>query len=356
MSEFRKNIKGRGASSDPTQRFQALHTRLEPADHDEYVEDAEKPLVRTEFIRDFSKSVVTENKSPDIPFRFSVNPYRGCEHGCAYCYARPTHEYLGFSAGLEFESKIMVKEDAPALLRDKLMSRAWTGEYITFSGNTDCYQPIERTMQITRRCLEVLAEFRNPFVIITKNNLVARDIDLIAPMAALGAAMVVISLTTLDDELCAALEPRTVRPASRLAVIKKLTDAGIPVSVNVAPVIPGLTDHEMPLILKAAREAGAITAGMTPLRLPLAVAPIFEEWLAVHRPERKEKVLGLIRDIRGGKLNDSQFGSRFRGEGAVAANIKQMFQIYTRKYGYVKSHPKLTSEHFVRPGDQLSLL
>lgn len=356
MSEFRKNIKGRGASSNPDQRFQALQTHAEANEQDEYGEE-EKPLLRTEFIRDFSKSVVTENKSPDIPFRFSLNPYRGCEHGCAYCYARPTHEYLGFSAGLDFESKIMVKEDAPALLREKLMSRSWSGEHITFSGNTDCYQPVERQMELTRKCLQVMAEFKNPFAIITKNALVTRDIDIIAPMAALDAAFVVLSVTTLDDKLCSVLEPRTSRPRARLDAIRKLSEKGIPVSVNVAPVIPGLTDHEMPEILKAAKEAGAVSAGMTVVRLPLAVAPIFEEWLSVHRPERKEKVLSLIRDIRGGKLNESQFGARFRGQGAVAENLRQMFEIYRRKAGFEKrDHKKLSSAHFSRPGDQLSLL
>jgi DNA repair photolyase len=353
MSEFRKNIKGRGASSNPDQRFQALQTHAEPNEADAY---EEKIMLRTEFIRDSAKTVVTENKSPDIPFRFSLNPYRGCEHGCAYCYARPTHEYLGFSAGLDFESKIMVKEDAPELLREKLMARSWAGEHIVFSGNTDCYQPVERKLEITRRCLQVMAEFRNPFAIITKNSLVARDIDVIAPMAELSAAIVTVSVTTLDDKLCAVLEPRTARPASRLATIRKLSEAGIPVSVNVAPVIPGLTDHEMPAILHEAYAAGARYAGMTVVRLPLAVAPIFEEWLTVHRPERKEKVLGLIRDVRGGKLNDASFGSRFRGEGAVAKNLHQMFDIYTRKAGFSRSWPPLSSEHFVRPGDQLSLL
>jgi len=356
MSEFRRNIKGRGASSDPQQRFQALHTKAEPNEADEYTAEADKPLLRTEFIRDTSKSVVTENQSPDIPFTYSVNPYRGCEHGCAYCYARPTHEYLGYSAGLDFESKIMVKEDAPDLLRHKLMSKSWTGEYIMFSGNTDCYQPIERKLQITRKCLEVMAHFKNPFGIITKNSLVTRDIDIISEMAKLNAATVVISVTSLDENLCRDLEPRTARPQARLRTIETLAKAGIPVGVNVSPVIPGLNDMEVPKILKAARAAGATFAGTQPVRLPLAVAPIFEEWLSVHRPERKEKILELIRDIRGGKMNDPRFGSRFKGEGPVAANLRQMFEIYARKEGFNLKRKPLSSAHFCRPGDQLSLL
>lgn len=357
MKEFRKNIKGRGTSLNTDNRFTKNQLRPEVADGEEYeLEIEERPLLRTEFIRDASKSVVTENDSPDIPFRYSVNPYRGCEHGCAYCYARPTHEYLGYSAGLDFESKILVKEKAPELLREKLMSRSWVGESITFSGNTDCYQPIERKLEITRRCLQVLAEFRNPVGIITKNALVTRDIDILGPMAKLNTALVYISLTTLDNDLCNALEPRTSRPAARLRAVQELSAAGIPVGVNLAPMIPGLNDHEIPALLKAAREAGARFAGFTPLRLPLAVLPIFTEWLEEHRPERKNKVLELIRSVRGGALNDANFGSRMRGQGAVAENLRQMFKIYARKEGLNQDDFELTSEHFSRPGDQLSLL
>ncbi|MGE0526311.1 MAG: PA0069 family radical SAM protein [Bdellovibrionales bacterium] len=349
----RHNIKGRGAGHNPESRFESTYVHCEPYEGEEYNEEP-RPLLRTEFLKDSSKSIVTENDSPDIPFRYSVNPYRGCEHGCAYCYARPTHEYLGFSAGLDFESKILVKEAAPELLREKLMSRAWIGESITFSGNTDCYQPIERQLQLTRRCLEVLGEFRNPVSLITKNALITRDIDILAPLAGMGAAAVYISITTLDDELCASLEPRTSRPQSRLRAIGELSAAGIPVGVNVAPVIPGLTDCEMPAILSAAAAAGARFAGYTPLRLPLAVRPIFTEWLATHRPLRKEKVLALQRDIRGGSLNDSRFGSRMRGEGPVAATLKQMFTLTSRKLGLNRERLELSSAHFSRPGDQLS--
>lgn len=350
-----QSIKGRGASSNTDNRFESLRVTDIGVEQERDHFEGDTPLLRTQFLRDASRSILSENNSPDIPFRYSVNPYRGCEHGCIYCYARPTHEYLGFSAGLDFESKILVKDKAPELLREKLMSPAWKGESISFSGNTDCYQPVERKLQITRRCLEVLVEFRNPVSLITKNALITRDIDLISTLAKINAAAVFISVTTLDDDLGAVLEPRTSRPASRLEAIQKLSKAGIPVGVNVAPVIPGLNDHEMPAILKAARAAGATTAGYIPVRLPLAVAPLFKEWLSIHRPLRKEKIMNLIRDIRGGKLNVAKFGSRMRGEGPVAANLRQMFEIYSRKEGYQTSRAPLSSEHFCRPGDQLSL-
>jgi DNA repair photolyase len=353
MRETRKNTKGRGATLNTDNRFTANQLRLDrPEDTGEDLEVM--PLLRTEFIRDSARSIVTENDSPDIPFSFSVNPYRGCEHGCAYCYARPTHEYLGYSAGLDFESKILVKHDAPKLLREKLMSKSWKGEHITFSGNTDCYQPVERKLELTRQCLQVMREFNNPVAMITKNALITRDVDILQDLAKIDGALVYISITTLDDDLCSVLEPRTSRPQARLRAIQTLSEAGIRVGVNVAPVIPGLTDHEMPHILKAAREHGAQGAGFVPLRLPLAVLPIFTAWLEENRPERKDKVLSLIRDVRGGKLNDSQFGSRMRGEGPVAENIRQMFKLYTKKFGLNQEKFKLSSAHFARPGDQLS--
>ncbi|RYZ78787.1 MAG: PA0069 family radical SAM protein, partial [Proteobacteria bacterium] len=278
---------------------------------------------------------------------------RGCEHGCAYCYARPTHEYLGYSAGLDFESKIFVKEKAPELLANALMKKSWQCEPIAMSGVTDCYQPLERVKQITRGCLEVLNKFKNPVYLITKNHLVLRDLDLLKEMASWNGAMVFLSITSLDPDLIRVLEPRTSHPVSRLKAIEELAKAGVHVGVNVAPVIPGLTDHEMPAILKAAADAGAVSAGYTPVRLPLAVSPLFEEWLEVHRPLKKEKVLGLIRDVRGGKLNDANFGSRMRGEGAVADSLNQMFRLYTRKFGLNEKKISLSCEHFHRPGDQL---
>lgn len=355
MKDFRKNSKGRGSVGNTDNRFDKLHIRPEAYDGEEF-EGNERPLIRTEFLRDVSRSIVTENDSPDIPFRYSVNAYRGCEHGCAYCYARPTHEYLGHSAGLDFESKIYVKENAPELLREKLMSRSWVGEHITFSGNTDCYQPIERQMQLTRKCLEVMVQFRNPVSMITKNSLITRDKDLLGELAKLNAAFVFISVTTLDNDLCGVLEPRTSRPAARLRAIEELSAAGIPVGVNVAPCIPGLTDHEMPAILNAAKQAGAVMAGFVPVRLPLAVTPLFEAWLEEHRPLRKEKVLENIRNMRDGKLNDGNFGSRMKGTGAIAENMRQMYKIWTRKLGMNEKRIELDSSRFCRPGDQLSLL
>jgi DNA repair photolyase len=236
------------------------------------------------------------------------------------------------------------------------MSKSWKGEQITFSGNTDCYQPAERRMRLTRQCLEVMTEFRNPASLITKNRLITRDLDLFQELNLYQGVLIFISVTTLDTELCGVLEPRTSRPQARLEAIRELSAAGIPVGVNVAPVIPGLTDHELPAILKAAREAGAKHAGYTILRLPLAVAPIFDEWLQLHKPERRLKVLEAVRGLRGGQMNDARFGSRMRGEGPLAANIKQMFNLYTRKFGLNRERAVLSSEHFIRPGDQLSLL
>lgn len=334
-----------------------MHVSIEPSDERDEEFEFGKPLLRTEFLRDHAKTILAENSSPDIGFRFSINPYRGCEHGCAYCYARPTHEYLGYSAGLDFESKILVKEEAPKLLREKFMSKTWEPQVVAMSGNTDCYQPVERKLQLTRRCLAVFSEFRNPLVIITKNQLVTRDIDLLKPLAEANAVRVVVSVTSLDNQLASELEPRTSRPAARLAAIRALSENGISVSVNAAPMIPGLNDHEMPKILEAAAEAGARFAGYTPVRLPLAVTEIFSTWLETHRPLRKEKILNLIRDLRGGALNDSQFGSRMHGKGPVAEQLEQMFKVYTAKYGLNQKREPLSSEHFRRPPevrDQLS--
>lgn len=358
MEKDGKAVRGRGAVANPTGRFERLTFEADPRDPADDGEEFTAVQPRTAFYRDSSKSIVTENDSPDIGFRFSVNPYRGCEHGCAYCYARPTHEYLGHSAGMDFETKIYVKERAPELLREKLMSRSWEPEAIFFSGITDCYQPVERKLKLTRRCLEVLAEFKNPGGVITKNALVTRDLDVFRRMHEYRGVFVFLSVTSLDDELAAVLEPRTSRPRARLEAIRRLAEAGIPVGVNVAPVIPGLTDHELPAILKAAAEAGATMAGFTPLRLPLTVAPLFEEWLNVHRPLRAKKVLDLIRMVRGGKLNDANFGSRMRGEGPIADQMRQLFHVHARRLGLNRRDLELSADRFTRPsraGDQLEL-
>jgi DNA repair photolyase len=348
---MRDAIPSRGAASNPANRFEEIH--IEPdADWD----PEQDPLPRTRFLRDHSSRILTTNDSPDVPFEVSINPYRGCEHGCIYCYARPTHEYLGLSAGLDFETRIMVKEDAPRLLRGELSSPNWVPKSISMSGVTDCYQPVERRLKLTRGCLEVLAEFRNPVSLVTKNNLVTRDLDLLSELARFQAVMVCISLTTLDAELRKILEPRTSPPAARLATIRALAEAGIPVGALVAPVIPGLTDHEIPALVAAAAEAGAKFADHTMLRLPYAVAPLFERWLTQHLPTKKDKILNRIRAMRRGKLNSSEFGVRMRGEGIFADQIAAMFAVACRKAGLDGGTPQLSTAAFRRaPGRQLSL-
>jgi DNA repair photolyase len=344
-------VSTRGAAGNPANRFEKIHLER---DADWNPEEDASPS--TQFLRDHTGKIINRNDSPDVGFEFSVNPYRGCEHGCIYCYARPTHEYLGFSAGLDFETKIMVKMDAASLLRSELSSPRWQPEVIAMSGVTDCYQPVERKLKLTRQCLEVLAEFRNPVAIVTKNHLVTRDIDLLSELARHKAAAVFVSVTTLDAQLRKVLEPRTSPPASRLSTIASLSQAGIPVGVLVAPVIPGLTDHEIPAIVSAAVKAGAQFAGYVTLRLPYAVAPLFEQWLAHHFPDRKDKVLNRIRALRDGKLNNSEFGSRMRGEGIFADQIESLFAVARRKAGIEGNHTQLSTAAFRRPEkNQLSL-
>jgi DNA repair photolyase len=341
----------RGAPENPGNRFEKIHL-----ERDEDWNPDEDVLPRTQFLVDHSKTAIAYHDSPDLGFGASVNPYRGCEHGCIYCYARPTHEYLGFSAGLDFETKIMVKTRAPELLREELSSAKWQPQIIVMSGVTDCYQPVERKLKLTRRCLEVLLEFRNPVAIITKNFLVTRDIDLLSELTKHNCASVTVSVTTLDTKLRNVMEPRTSPPPARLNAIRKLAEAGIPVSVNVAPIIPGLTDHEMPAILKAAREVGATSAGFTVVRLPHGDKALFENWLTTHFPDRKEKVLNRIKAMRGGKLYDAQWGSRMRGEGIFAEQIAQMFEVAKRKAGFADDRRELSTANFRRPGGaQLSL-
>jgi len=345
-------IKGRGAAQNPPNRFEKIH--FEP--DEEWNPDENAPL-RTQFFRDTTQTFINYNNSPDVGFEASINPYRGCEHGCIYCFARPTHEYLGFSAGLDFESRIMVKEDGPALLRKELSARKWKPQTIVMSGVTDCYQPVERKLRLTRRCLEVLAEFRNPIAIITKNHLVTRDIDLLAELARYNASIVNISITTLDHTLTPRLEPRASLPAHRLAAVRELSHAGVPVNVMIAPVIPAITDHEIPHIIEAAAEAGAVSAGFLPVRLPWAVAPLFEDWVTRHFPDRKEKVLNRIREMRGGKLNDPNFGSRMRGQGIFAEQLEKMFEVACRRAGLPRRNVELSAAAFqTPPGPQLVLL
>lgn len=346
-----RDYHARGASINPANRFETLHIEEELGDE----VDSDSRPIKTLFFRDSSRSIIARNNSPDVGFETSVNPYRGCEHGCIYCYARPTHEYLGFSAGIDFESRIMVKTDAPRLLEAELASRKWHPQVIAISGVTDPYQPVERRLRITRACLEVLARFRNPVGIITKNRLVTRDADLLSELAQFSAGAVNISVTSLDEKLQRVLEPRTSPPAARLEAITQLREAGVPVGVMVAPIIPGLTDHEMPAILEACADAGAQFAGYTIVRLPFAIAPLFERWLEEHYPEKKEKVLSRIRTIRGGKkLNDPRWATRIKGEGIFAEQIGSLFQMSCRKYG-IGPRPELSTESFRPPRQQLRL-
>src|SRR5947208_7395098 len=358
-------IRGRGASWSPANRFEKLHVDLSdvdvvradrkdepPLNGDDVSKD--RPRRETQFFRDGTKTIITHNNSLDVGFETSLNPYRGCEHGCIYCYARPTHEYLGFSAGLDFESKIMVKTNAPELLRMELESPRWEPQTLVMSGVTDPYQPVEKKLRITRGCLEVLAKFRNPVAIITKNRLVTRDIDLLRELAAHNAVAVNVSVTSLDSNLQRVLEPRTTSPQGRLDAIEQLRAAKIPVGVMVAPIIPGLTDHEVPKILDACAKAGAQFAGYTIIRLPWAVAPLFEHWLDGHFPDRKEKVLGRIRHMRGDRLNNSQWHKRMTGEGIFAEQIASLFEVGCRRAG-ISERPKLSTASFRRTSQQLAL-
>lgn len=318
--------------------------------------DAGEPGPKTTFYDDASESLITYNDSPDIPYSAGVNVYRGCEHGCAYCYARPYHDFLGWNSGLDFETKILVKRRAPALLRRELAAPSWKPQLLAFSGVTDCYQPCERHFKLTRACLEVLAEFRNPVGIITKNHLVTRDRDLLAEFARWKGVSVYVTITTLDATLSSQLEPRAARPEHRLRTVRELADAGIPVGVMVAPVIPGLTDHELPALLDAAARAGANHAGYVVLRLPHTVKEIFSDWLDVHAPGKKDRVLSRVRELRGGKLNVSDWGARLRGEGIFADQIRELFRVVSRRVGLSQGRSELSTAHFRRPGGvQLNL-
>jgi len=339
--------RGRSTGSNPQSRFDRLRY-AEPEERPDLPE--EEPGPRTLFFSDPSRTIVATNDSPDVGFDASVNPYRGCEHGCIYCYARPTHEYLGFSAGLDFETRILVKERAPELLRAELASRRWKPQVLGLAGVTDVYQPIERRLGLTRRCLQVLAEFRNPVAVVTKGALVARDADLLAELAAVDAAAVNLSITTLDARVQQALEPRASCPAQRLRAVEVLARAGVPVGVMVAPVIPGLNDHEIPAILDAASAAGACFAEYLVVRLPHGVKALFADWLGQRLPERRDKVLNRLLDLRGGRLNDPRFGHRHRGEGPFAEQIRSLFQVAARRAGLDRPRPALSTAAFRRPG------
>jgi DNA repair photolyase len=292
-----------------------------------------RPAFRTQVTEEHAKTILSRNQSPDVPFSISLNPYRGCEHGCIYCFARPTHSYLGLSPGLDFESKIFAKVNAPELLRSELAKASYVPEPIALGVNTDAYQPCERELRLTRRVLEVLQECEHPVALITKSSLIERDIDLLADMAAKQQAMAAVTITTLDPEVARTLEPRAAAPARRLRTIRTLTDAGIPVGVSVAPVIPFVTEPDLERILAAAAEAGAINAGYVMLRLPWEVSPLFRQWLEAHFPERAARVMNRVRDMRGGKDYDSSFGTRMHGEGIWADLIRQRFEKTVTRLG-----------------------
>lgn len=349
MQVIQPPFRGRGASGNPPNRFEILWYEDDPNQN-----DPEVP--KTYFLKDPSRSIISTNESPDVGLKASINPYRGCEHGCVYCYARPSHEYLNFSAGLDFETKILIKEMAPELLRRELTSPQWVPQVLAMSGVTDPYQPVERRQGLTRKCLAVLVEFRNPVVIVTKNSLVTRDLDLLRELARHKAAAVYLSITTLDGELARLMEPRASQPFRRLQAIQAIRQAGVPVGVMIAPVIPGLTDHEIPAILKAAAGAGAQTAGYVVLRLPHGVKDLFTHWMAQHYPEKKGKVINRIRAIRSGNLNNSTFQHRMKGKGIFAEQIGSLFSLSCRRWGIQGSLPDLSTTSFKRPQEgQLGL-
>jgi DNA repair photolyase len=339
-------LKGRGARLNPKNRFEKLSVEDLIFDDWSDLEEQKEENILTEYYLDESKTVIAKNDSYDVGFDYSFNPYRGCEHGCIYCYARPTHEYLGFSSGIDFETRIMVKPDSALLLEKELQRKNYEPDVIIFSGNTDCYQPVEKKLQITRDALRVCLKYGNPVAIITKNALIQRDIDIIKEMAELGIVSVTVSVTTLDKGLVRKMEPRTSTPEMRLKTIEVFAEKNIPVGVNVAPVIPGLNDKEIPNILREASSRGAEFAGYIMLRLPYSVKDLFIEWINREFPEKASKVINSIKSVRNGKLNSSEFGVRFRGEGELADTVKRLFQISCAKYGLNKRTFGLTTEHF----------
>lgn len=342
--------KGRGAADNPANRFLPI---LVEADYeqmefdDEFLSELERP--RTTYFDDTSRTIISENDSPDVPFRYSLNPYRGCLHGCSYCYARPSHEYLGFSAGLDFETTILVKRNAASLFRDWLTRSKYECQTVMLSGVTDCYQPIERKLQITRQCIEVACEACQPISIITKNSLITRDIDLLRELADQSLCRAAVSINSLDQTLTRRLEPACTAPAGRLEAISRLSSTGIQVHAMIAPVIPGINDHEIPAVLKAVSEAGAKSASFIMLRLPLTVETVFLDWLKRHQPTQAAKVESRLRAVRQGKLNQSEFGLRMRGTGPIADQISALFQLHRKRYGMTETLPPLRTDLFKPP-------
>ncbi len=345
--------KGRGAQFNTPNRFL---TETYVQEHPEAIDDWEQVACKTEYILDQSKTLVNKVTSPDVGMLFSVNPYQGCEHGCVYCYARNTHEYWGYSAGLDFESKIVVKKNAPALLRKNFDNKNWQPTTISLSGNTDCYQPIERKMQITRKLLEICLEYRNPVSVLTKNALVLRDLDILQELNQHNLVRVFTSITSLDEELRLKMEPRTATYKSRLNVLEALAKNSIPTGIMNAPLIPGINDMHMNEVLQAASEAGAKWAGYTIVRLNGAIGALFKDWLFKAFPDRATKVWKQIADCHGGKVNDSRFGNRMVGDGKFAELIETQFNLYCKKYGLNETKMEMNTKDFRRLGNrQLAL-
>ena len=350
--------KGRGAVSNIDGRFEKhIHQAIDDGWTASLLEEQDPPRIKTTLGIDGARSVITRNQSPDVPFDRSINPYRGCEHGCVYCFARPTHAYLGLSPGLDFETRLFWKPEAASLLRKQLSSKVYQPAPIVIGTSTDPYQPVDRDKKLTRSIIEVLADCQHPFSLITKSALVTRDIDLIAPMAAKNRASVAVSVTSLDHRLSNLLEPRASAPHRRLDAIRKLSEAGIPVTVLCAPIIPGLNDTEIEKIVSACKEAGAQSISHIVLRLPLEIADLFEEWLEAHYPDRKAKVMSLIRQMRDGQTYQSQFGTRMRGTGPIADLIAKRFDAARKKNGLVGRSLDLDCSGFKRPSanGQMSL-
>ena len=347
--------RGRGAKSNETSRFEQHRSELVD---DGWSTLAEIPRLKTEIFTETPKSIISRNTSPDISFDRSINPYRGCEHGCVYCYARPSHAYMGLSPGLDFESKLFIKPNAAALLREELTATNYQARTLALGANTDPYQPIERDYRITRSVIEVLSEFNHPFGIVTKSASVLRDIDLLKPMAEKGLVKVAISITTLNGKLARDMEPRASTPMKRLAALEILSKAGIPTVVMMGPIIPGLNDAEIENILKAARNSGAREAGYTMLRLPLEVKDIFKDWLEKTYPDKAQRVLSLVKSTRGGQENDPNFGTRMTGQGPYAWTIGRRFQLACQRLGLNENRLKLRTDLFNRPvqkGEQMAL-
>jgi DNA repair photolyase len=353
-----RRLHGRGAVSNAVGRYEK-ETRFLIDDGWNEPGDEPLPQLKTEIIRDTTRSIIARNKSPDISFNQSINPYRGCEHGCIYCFARPTHAYLGMSPGIDFETRIFAKPNAAELLRRELSAPSYRPQTIAMGTNTDPYQPIERTMRITRSVLEVLSEFNHPVGIVTKSPLILRDLDILVPMAERGLAKVALSITTLDRKLARVMEPRAGTPPRRLNALKELNAAGVPASVMFAPVIPALNDDELESVLNAAKQMGARSAGYVLLRLPLEIKDLFREWLEANVPDRAKHVMSLVRSMRGGKDYDPAWHERMRGKGPYADMIAHRFHLAVKRLGFNQDHRPLDTRQFSRPvqaGDQLSLL